>query len=254
MSFQIQDKYFEEIVEHYKKFTLLSKRNDIDLEAGLSSLRISSEKVSKPNTTALQRATLQNEQDKLLMAMRKLREGIIASKRADRFAVEVYVFCIRAGILAKHMESYHPALLHLLQVLYPKVQVSESEHQEFAGYLILDLACRQANYAAGFRASQVYGLQGTKANAVLRTLVHGQYHLFWRINNAASEYEAKIMEYAEDRMRALALRCLERAYFKVDEIYLTRVTAMNLKGLRTVYDLRWEYDGQSIVIRRQKTK
>ncbi len=51
----------------------------------------------------------------VLGALRKLREGIVASKRADDFAVQAYLFCIRLSVLVKHPESYHPAILHLLR-------------------------------------------------------------------------------------------------------------------------------------------
>ena len=41
----------------------------------------------------------------LIMAMRKLREGIVATKRVDDFSIQAYIFCIRLSILVKHMES-----------------------------------------------------------------------------------------------------------------------------------------------------
>ena len=44
----------------------------------------------------------------VLQAMRKIREGLVASARVDDFARRVYVFIVRATILTKHMESYHP--------------------------------------------------------------------------------------------------------------------------------------------------
>jgi len=54
----------------------------------------------------------------LMMAMRKLREVIVASKRVDDFSIQVYIFCIRLSILSKHVESYHPAILHLLRIMH----------------------------------------------------------------------------------------------------------------------------------------
>ena len=55
----------------------------------------------------------------VLSALRKLREGIVASKRKDAFAVQAYLFCIRVSVLVKHSESYHPAILHLLHHASP---------------------------------------------------------------------------------------------------------------------------------------
>ncbi|KAL2159446.1 hypothetical protein VTH06DRAFT_2451 [Thermothelomyces fergusii] len=51
----------------------------------------------------------------ILSALRKLREAIIASNRRDHFAVQVYLFSARLGILASAYETYYPALLQLLR-------------------------------------------------------------------------------------------------------------------------------------------
>src|SRR5439155_7885722 len=81
--------------------------------------------------------TSEQELSTTLLAMRKLREGIVASQRIDDFAVRAYVYCIRVAILVKHMESYHPALRHLLRNIHPVHPLSGLELQEFVGYLIL---------------------------------------------------------------------------------------------------------------------
>ena len=82
----------------------------------------------------------------LIMAMRKLREGIVATKRVDDFSIQAYIFCIRLSILVKHMESYHPAILHLLKKMHTVQPLTNTELQEFVGYLVLDLAAGKATY------------------------------------------------------------------------------------------------------------
>lgn len=51
----------------------------------------------------------------IFSALRKLREALVASNRRDHFAVQVYLFSARLGILASAYETYYPALLHLLR-------------------------------------------------------------------------------------------------------------------------------------------
>lgn len=198
----------------------------------------------------------ENERDTLLMAMRKLREGIVASKRADDFAVRAYSFCIRKAILAKHMESYHPALLHLLQILYPKTSsiIAHRERQEFVGYLILDLACRQEDYAGAFTIRKLYRLVEPLTDAVLQAMIFGHYHLFWETRKAANIYQMKLMEYAEERIRAFTIKCLERAYFTVDAKFLSDVTGMSCTEFFGEYKVPWEQDGQTVVIRRRNIR
>ncbi|KAK4247939.1 hypothetical protein C7999DRAFT_31618 [Corynascus novoguineensis] len=53
----------------------------------------------------------------IFSALRKLREAIVASNRRDHFAVQVYLFSARLGILASAYETYYPALLHLVRWL-----------------------------------------------------------------------------------------------------------------------------------------
>lgn len=81
----------------------------------------------------------------IAQAMRKLREAIVAIGRIDDFAQGVYIFVIRVTILLRQMESYYPALLHLLQRIHLKNRLSARVFQEMLGYQILDLACRRTS-------------------------------------------------------------------------------------------------------------
>ena len=116
----------------------------------------------------------QKDLSTLMMAMRKLREGIVAANRIDEFSIQAYIFCIRLSILVKQMESYHPAILHLLKKMHPVLPLTATELQEFVGYLVLDLACRQNELAQAYSVRQHYRLQDSKVDAVLRALAHRQ--------------------------------------------------------------------------------
>ncbi|KAK7753703.1 hypothetical protein SLS62_004326 [Diatrype stigma] len=139
LDFKTQERYYTKIVERYMTFCsdagerdeLLRRFASLDVNAnntnsssraGSSSSSSENQHLSasttskKPITPSL--ATLPSDTKALsevLSALRKLREGIVASKRADDFAVQAYLFCIRLSVLVKHPESYHPAILHLLR-------------------------------------------------------------------------------------------------------------------------------------------
>ncbi|KAL1843385.1 hypothetical protein VTJ49DRAFT_1972 [Mycothermus thermophilus] len=68
---------------------------------------------TKSNTESDPKVTA--ELDTILSALRKLREGIIASRRRDHFATQVFLFSARAGILAGAYETYHPSLAYLMR-------------------------------------------------------------------------------------------------------------------------------------------
>lgn len=186
------------------------------------------------------------------MAMRKLREGIVASKRIDEFSTQVYIFCIRFSILVKHMESYHPALLHLLWKIHPVHPLSKIQLQEFFGYLVLDLACRQGDLAQAQVMRTKYSVRDSKVAATLKSLVHDNYHMFWKIKRSVDGYKAKLMEFAEDGVRKHALKCLGRAYLSVDIEFLENVTNSSWAKLVADDGVGWELQGGNVVIRRPK--
>ena len=145
-----------------------------ELSRRLASLDISAKdagKMERPQTapSTITGAGFNNPGQKdlsvLIMAMRKLREGIVASKRVDDFSIQAYIFCIRLSILLKHMESYHPAILHLLRRMHTIQPLASTELQEFVGYLVLDLACRQNDLTQAYSVRHNYGLHDSKIDA-----------------------------------------------------------------------------------------
>lgn len=186
--------------------------------------------------------------------MRKLRESLVATKRRDAFAVRVYGFNVRAGIMAGHVESYHPALLHLLRTLHRTVDVAEAERHEFVGYLMVDLVCRQRQPAEAFWVRNRHRYQDRQVDTIVQAVVHDNYHLFRLAKRGASELQGKLMEHAEDGMRGRAARCLERAYFQVDRRFLEGVMALEWDQLHARYGPSWESDGETITMRRPKRR
>ena len=188
------------------------------------------------------------------MAMRKIREAIVASARIDVFALKVYVFVIRSTILMGHMESYHPALLHLLHNIHSVVPLVESEHHEFLGYYILDLACRQNDLAAAYRVKSYYKHRDANIEAILKALVHGNWCIFWMLEGLIESRQRRLMQWAGKGMRSHALKCLGKSYPSVDKKYLEKVVRHHWEGLREKEGLGWQLDGDVVTIRRISRK
>ena len=199
-------------------------------------------------------ASGQKDLSTLMMAMRKLREGIVASNRVDDFSIQAYIFCIRLSILVKHMESYHPAILHLLKKMHTVQPLTGTELQEFVGYLVLDLACRQNDLTEAYMVRHIYGLHDPKVDSVLRSLAHDNYFLFWRVKRSVDGHKARLMEFAEDEMKKQTLKCLGRSYLSIDLPSLEQYTNTSWTSLRKEQDVGWQLEGTKVVIRKPKSR
>ena len=196
-----------------------------------------------------QPAHMSNELPIILMAMRKIREAIVASSRMDAFASEVYKFIIRTTILLKHMESYHPALLHLIHKINPVIPLSSVEYHEFLGYYILDLACREEDLAAAYQVKCSFGYRDAKIEAVLQNLIHGNWCRFWVLREGVTTHERSLMEWAEGRIRTQAFRCLGKSYLRVDKKYLEQSLQHPWETIKEKYAQDWQLEGDSIIFR-----
>lgn len=261
--FKTQERYYTKIVDRYMNFCSKAGRGD-ELSRQLSSLSIPSTDqpviplpTIDPNSLSpcsTGDVASNNDLSVLTMAMRKLREGIVASKRVDNFSIQAYMFCIRLTILLKHYESYHPAILYLLRNMHSIRPLSKIQMQEFAGYLVLDLACRKQDFAQAYAARHAFSLHDSKIDATLGALVHDNYHKFWKIKRSVDGHKAKLMEYAEKSMRLQALKCLGRTYFTVDVGFLESTTNTTWFDLKNQQDVGWELEGREVVIRRPKAR
>ena len=195
-----------------------------------------------------------NDMPNILLAMRKLREGILGSRRRDQFAQRAYMFIIHATILTKHWESYQPALLYLLYEIHPRTPLSIPELQEFVGYRILDLACRQYELVDAFAVKLDFGHRDRKVATVLRSLVHDDWVRFWRTRRAVDGYQRAIMEFATERMRLHALKCVGRSYMVADKAFVERTGDSSWENL-VKGGVGWELqETGNVLIRKPKSK
>ena len=190
----------------------------------------------------------------LLMAMRKLREGIVASGRRDEFARRAYIFIIRAAILTSTFESYQPALLHLLYKIHPVCPLSTSEVREFVGYHILDLVCRLREYGEAFAVRNRWRFKDRMVEGVLNALVRDDWLGFWRLKVEVDGYQRAIMSWAENDLRSHALKCLGKSYFSVEKSYLERCVGRVWEELKAKDGVGWELEGDRVTIRRIKRR
>ena len=148
----------------------------------------------------------------LLMSLRKLREGILATSFMTPvdFQQQVYIFSIRFSILARHPPSYFSSLRYLVDSLHTASHpLTPHVLTEFTSYLILDYACRQNSLAPAYtlliQAKEKYGFKSRVVDRVLHALTHDNWIAFWRIAKEVDGYVRAIMGWATDHMTKQAL-------------------------------------------------
>lgn len=206
-------------------------------------------------TAITQESLSSTELQAIFVAMRKLREALVATRRSDMFAQQAFIFVIRAAILTRSWESYHPAIMHLLHVIHPRTALSEQELAEFATYHILDLSCRQQDYNAAHAVKLRFGLRDdARLITILKTLVDGNWVGFWRMRQKVDGYQRALLGFAEEEIRWHALRCLGRTYFTEDRKFVERSANLEwnkLVGIGVGWDLLADKD--KVVIRKPKS-
>ena len=201
----------------------------------------------------------------ILLALRKLREALLASSSvapSPVFSQRVHVFSIRLAILALHPPSYHPSLLHLLFVLHsPQYPLPPTELSEMTTYLILDLACRQGEFASayGLRSTSKlrHGFESRDVNEVLNAVVTRNWVKFWRVRRKVDGYLRAVMQWAVDDMRRDALKALGRAYMGCEIRWVLQSATggeMSWEGLVRTENVGWIRDGEKVIIRKPKAK
>ncbi|PNY25760.1 Uncharacterized protein TCAP_04295 [Tolypocladium capitatum] len=258
LDLKTQERYYTRIVERYMTFCSDAGQSD-ELLRRFSSLEVGAAPAPAPAPAPLASPSLDAPRSSkalsdVMAALRKLREGVVASKRADDFAVQAYLFCIRLSILAKQPESYHPAILHLLRAIHRQQPLTSVELQEVVGYLVLDTACRRRQLAEAYALRRLYGLRDAKVGAVLAALAHDNSVLFYRVKRGVDGHRARIMEWAEADVRMHALKCIGKTYMSVDVEFLERMTGATWDELKRNDGVGWELDRARVVIRRPKAR
>lgn len=186
------------------------------------------------------------------MAMRKLREGIIASARADQFALDAYKYIIRTAVSWQSFEAYQPALLHLLHRLHPKSPLSAEELDEFVSYRVLDLGCRLAEYGQAHMVRLEWGLQNVVVDKVLAALVRNDWRAFWTSRETADPLRSCLIALAESRIQSSAIQSMTRTYFTVDNSFVRACTGKTAQELIESKTVDWSVEGSKVTVRKIK--
>lgn len=252
------------------QFCAAAGRDDDTLDRAFASLSLGADQTKAPSkprpSTSLENntdqrsstsktATTTRELATLLLSMRKLREGLLASSRTDTFAQRAYIFTIRSALLCSSYESYSPALSHLLHRIHPLTSLPAPELHEFVGYYILDLACRLGDFGAAYQVRRSYRYRDEQVEGVLKALVHDDWVIYWQLRGKVDGYQRKLMEWAEDGMRMHALKCIGRSYLTVERGYVERCAGRGWGILKEKDRVGWELEGgDKVIVRRVKVK
>ncbi len=263
LDYKKQEDYFNTIKTRYEAFTRNSEARTEDgdpLAGKMATLSIGQHAISSTTASTgkvlrtAKTRTPSTELNMITMAMRKLREAIVASNRNDTFAATVYLFIIRTAIIIGHSESYHPALLHLINRLHRALPISEAEEKEVVCYFLLDLACRQQDFATAFQVGRAHNYRSARFDRVIRALVHGDWVLFERAKRGADLHEQHLMQWADERMAGHALQCMGKSYLSLPKSYVERSTGMRWEELQEAKKLPWTLDNHTIVIRQMRKR
>ncbi|OAG45150.1 hypothetical protein AYO21_00498 [Fonsecaea monophora] len=201
----------------------------------------------------------------ILLALRKLREGLLASSTSapnSVFSQRVHVFNIRVAILALHPEGYHASLMHLLSVLHtPKHPLPRSELVEMTSYLILDTAIRQHDlgqaYALRYKSRVRFGFKSRIVDNLLKSVATGDWVTFWRVRQKVDGYVRAILHWHLETQRRMVLKAIGRAYYACDVNWIIQSATggqLSWEELAKLEDVGWTREGDRIVIRKPKAK
>lgn len=238
-----------------KQFAALSLSTSAPLIPELNVNDSQSKETAKLNTGPIKSAAKTEPSPELqliLMAMRKLRESIVATRRHDVFAQRCYLFIIRVAILVSSWESYLPALTYLLHEIHPVTPLDTSELNELVIFQILDHACRLGDFHSAYLVKIGYGITDRKVQVILNSLVRDDWMSFWKIGKKVDGYQRSILAFAENDLRLRALKCLGKSYFSAEKGFIEAMT--DRPWDRLVADgVGWELgENNVVVIRRAK--
>lgn len=242
-------------------FASASPPSPTTLTPSLSALSLSIHAPKPPplsglNSPALLAASQLSAQElaTVLSALRKLREGVTASGRCDAFAHRAYFFTIHVALLCRDWASYVPALHTLLYSLHPRRPLSASQLKEYVGYQILDLACRQGDFAAARETKVRFGYKDRRVEMLLKALVSDNWVAFWRAKRGVDGYQRAVCGFAEQGVRVNALKVIGKSYLVCDRRWVEDAAGKEWNALKED-GVGWELEeGGRVVVRRVKAK
>jgi hypothetical protein len=266
--YKTQETFYNKIVERYmkfcaasgsaleKQFAALSLKSNDNLILGLKNddSKNTSTNPQLPSPMQIKPDDPSPEVQLILMAMRKLRESIVATRRRDVFAQRCYIFIIRVAILVSAWESYLPALTYLLHEIHPVTPLDTSELNELVIFQILDYSCRLGDFHTAYSVKVAYGINNRKLQTILHSLARDDWMSFWRVRKKVDGYQRAIMGFADNEMRLRALKCIGKTYFSAEKSFVEAMADRQWDQLVSG-GLGWELqDSGTVIIRRAKAR
>ena len=129
------------------------------------------------------------------------------------------------------------------------------------GYLILDLATRQADlsnaYALRYNSRVKFAYENRNIDMLLRSIVTTDWVSFWRLRRKVDGYLRAILHYHAEKLRKTVLKAIGRSYMTCDiKWILDSSTGSELSWREVVEkeDVGWIRDGDRAIIRKPKVK
>ena len=117
---------------------------------------------------------------------------------------------------------------------------------------MLHAAAALEDYNAALAIKHEFGIVDRRAIQAVTAMIHANYWSFRAARNRVDQYVGRLMDYAEDRMRKLMLKCIGAAYFTVELAHLEVVAGMSWVRLQEDYGVGWELAGGTVTVRRPK--
>lgn len=244
-------------------------QNSKNLEEAFTSLSIEGKSTAlstKPNSANV--ATEIHPSDELsriLTALRKLREGLLATSNqapSPVFSQRVHVFNIRLAILAHHPQSYQASLRYILFHLHTAANpLSLPELKEMTTYLILDTALREGNLVEAYRlrtrARRDFDFASRDIDDTLSAVVSNDWIRFWKVYKRVDGHIRALLHFHEDALRKSVLKAISRSYMKCDVKWIVKSATggeLSWDELVAREDVGWLRDGDVAIIRKPKLK
>lgn len=215
--------------------------------------------------------------EEAVVALRKLREGIVASARADGIAVSAYRMSVSAAQAAGNWDEFKRALQTLVFDIYPNLEIGDPERREWPRYarkLLLFYICYPVDPA---RPTQPYGPlselhsivsklsrpilasdEVQSALKILSALRRGDFVAFSRTHGCLAKEDAELVEFLLPRYRTRTLAVLCKAYYTFPATLLARFLCFDdLEEAKEFVIARYKaakWEGQIVTLRRMPGK
>ena len=185
--------------------------------------------------------------DSVLIDLRKLREGIVASGRSDEFVIDVFECSIRCALLGNELDSFLPAARYLLTDVYNVLTTGSatsnrlclkdcSFHQRCHAICELYLLhlCSMDDYSEFVHQRSIMKDERSIADAVLSSLVQGNWIRWAKIRRQANSLQLVLIDKTAYKMQRHAVSSIGACYLSV-----------NLDWVKTICHDVWEQHSEA---------